>query len=198
MEFTVSSLPSLLLGLAPLLASGVAGVAGAPVSQPKQQGLLDVSQPLLNATQPGQRGVLNDPYDDFKLNEFWLYSDYSSSEGVRGIRGLAGPDPGCLAARNSRIWLIADDISGNKRRGSRYWEPGYGPVPPHALEVHTDKMQFTLYGNRGPWDILDTWDKQNGVCKEDNSGLYECGDISGRSLFHCVGWSPPYNLQGMN
>ncbi|KAK8122798.1 hypothetical protein PG984_011468 [Apiospora sp. TS-2023a] len=200
MLFTASSL---LLALAPLAALG----APAPyrnATQLELPGALNASLPVnasllanaslpVNASQPELRAALNDPYDDFKVNEFWLYSDYIEGGEVRGIRGLD-----CNAARNSRIWYKKNDLSGNKRRGSRYFEPGQGPSLPHALEVHTDYMQFTLYNSRGPWTLYDTYDKINGKCKEDTSGRYDCGDIMGLSLFKCVGWAPPYNLAGMN
>lgn len=149
------------------------------------------------ADPPVQRGVLNDPFEAFKLNEFWLYSDYIDGGEVRGIRGLEGPNVTCAAAEASRIWYVTGDLSG-QILGSRYYEPGVGPSIPHALEVHTDKIHFTVYNSRGPWTIYDTGDKVNGKCVEDISGRFDCGDIQGLSLFKCVGWAHPYNLLGMN
>ncbi|KAK8075583.1 hypothetical protein PG997_010246 [Apiospora hydei] len=143
-------------------------------------------------------GTRSDPFDDFKANIFYLFAEVEGRS-VVGVRALGGTDGGCDAARGAHMWERQEDISGKKRRGSRYWEPGRDPGElPRALEVHTNYVQFTLYASRGPWNIIDTWDKVNGKCVEDRSGSYDCGPISGLSMYKCVGWAPPYNLAGMN
>ncbi|KAK7914089.1 hypothetical protein PG985_011792 [Apiospora marii] len=98
---------------------------------------------------------------------------------------------------HSPIWYKGDDLSG-QILGSRFHEPGVGPSLPHALELHADRVHFTIYNSRGPWNIYDTGDKVNGKCKGDTSGHFECGEVQGQSLFKCVGWAPPCNLLGMN
>ncbi|KAK7961850.1 uncharacterized protein PG986_002675 [Apiospora aurea] len=143
-------------------------------------------------------GMVNDPFDDFKANIFYLFAEMQGRS-VVGVRALGGTDGGCNAAPGAHMWKRKDDLSSKKRRGSRCWEPGRDPDElPRALEVHTDYVQFTIYAGRGPWDIVNTRDKVNGKCVEDRSRSYDCGPIGGLSMYKCVGWAPPYNLAGMN
>ncbi|KAK8064628.1 hypothetical protein PG994_007266 [Apiospora phragmitis] len=173
MRFTIASL----LALAPL----VAQASPVPVQR---------SVDALMGNQTG-RAIMNDPFEDYKGNIFWIYSD------------LTVPDVyferWCDGARAAIAWLNTNDLSGKGHRGVRWFAPGVGPqAPPRAMEIKTNKVQFTLYETRGPWEILDTWNESNGRCVPDTSGKYDCGKPKGLSVFKCVGWAPPYNLEGMN
>ncbi|KAK8016851.1 hypothetical protein PG993_015040 [Apiospora rasikravindrae] len=97
-----------------------------------------------------------------------------SGRDVVGIRALGGKDGGCDSARGAQLWEKKKDVSGNKHRGSRCL----------ALSRYTPTRSGSLStANRGPWDILDTWNKVNGKCIEDRSGSYECGPVNGLSLY---------------
>ncbi|KAK8133008.1 hypothetical protein PG999_001181 [Apiospora kogelbergensis] len=124
-----------------------------------------------------------------------------------------GITPFCRRLRDpdiSAVWTHSYDLSqeyGAHFRNWGAWIVDQAWRLPRVTEVHTLNNHFTIYDDRGPWDMIDSTGVV-GSCEPYTLAYYDCFDPraennlyfnhvrSGRSIFRCVSHNDNYRVKG--